>query len=223
MQPTIMNKLLPCLFFSLVAIASGCRQNDPGQERDIPLSQDRSMTSPADTNADVTFYDKESVPGSNTYLPDESGGVSAREYQGLQRFLPRSVPGYDMGSPAGGSTQEVQGMTLTSAEQQWMSSDGATRLRIVITDCGTKEGAYALASTFLFPPEIGSEGAKSINDPASGISGVVVHRADGPESQATFGIAGRYIVDVKGSGGGNRSDEVEKIAREVITNLKGGE
>ncbi len=199
----------------------GCR-DDADTGKDIPLTEDHAMVPRADTNADVEFYDQSNVPQSSSYIPDESGDVSAKSYQGLQGYLPSSVSGYDMAAPAGGSQQEVQGITLNSAEQQWKSSDGGRRMKIVVTDCGTNDGGYALATTFLFPPELGSKEARAINDPNGGLSGVVVYRKEFDETQGTIGVSGRYIVDVKVSGGGDRSAEAEEVAMEVVRMLKSG-
>lgn len=202
-------------------VMTGCRDKaDSG--RDIPLDEDHSMVPRADTSADVEFYDQTSVPQSSSYIPEESGDVSAKSYQGLQDYLPSSVSGYDMASPAGGSQQEMQGITLNSAEQQWKSSDGGRRMKIVVTDCGAKEGGYALATTFLFPPELGSREAKTIGDPKGGLSGVIVYRKEFDETQGTIGVNGRYIIDVKITGGGDRSAEAEEVAMEVAGTVKGG-
>lgn len=212
MQPTIAAVILMAL------TAVGCRDRE-GSDKDVPLNEDHSMTPRVDTSPDVQFYNQEDVPQSSSTIPEESGDVSAKSYQGLGQYLPPSVPGYDMAAPAGGSQQEIQGITLNSAEQQWMSSDGGRRMKIVVTDCGRKEGGYALASTFLFPPELGSKEARPVNDPSAGLRGTIVYRRESDESQGTIGVRGRYIVDVKITGGGDRRAEAEQVALETARGL----
>jgi len=198
--------------------AAGCRDRVDA-DRDVPLTEDDSMAPKADTNADVQFYDEHSVPNSGTYIPEDAAGVSAQGYQSLQSYLPGSVPGYDQASPPGGSEQEVEGAVLRSAEQQWLSADGAARMKIVVTDCGEKSAGYKVATSFLFPSETEAEGATIIRDPSTRLDGVVVYRKDQGESQATLGVAERFVVDVKVRAGDDRRQETEQIAREVAEKL----
>lgn len=210
-----------CAAIILVAIAiTGCDfRRDPG-EAPGPAKADTQHVG-LDTSDATKFFDKEDVPQSGGHLPEESGDVSAREYQGLQEFLPSSVPGFSQAAPPGGSQQEMDGFTLNSAEQQWTTSDGGERLKIIITDCGKKEGGYALGTSLYFPAlETGKDTTvKEFKDASGAGEGVTLYSKKSKVSQVTLGLRGRYIIDIKSTG--NEQDQTLKlktIAKQIIIN-----
>jgi type II secretory pathway pseudopilin PulG len=155
------------------------------------------------------------------------GDTIAMEYKALEEYLPKDIAGYKPeGGPTGNKTS-MQGFSMTTAEQSYVSTGGdansPARIKVTLADYGGTEGAYGVASlplAFAMSSEDDHHrmGSKKFDIPYT--AGIEEYNKDNKDAKVSVGSRYRYWVVVEAS---NQKDDqsamVSSIAADVAKKL----
>lgn len=162
------------------------------------------------------FYDERKAKGDTVAMP----------YKDLQAFLPTAVSGFKAEGEPSGSQQSMQGYSMSTAAQNWVSeaADGG-RVMVTVNDWGGTEGAYGLASLAFamgFSSEDDNQKTESIKPDVPHTSGLYVYQKKTHDVTVTMGTRYRYIITVNLTGAkDDQSQAMVALATEVAKKFDG--
>jgi len=174
---------------------------------------------------------KETMSEQEQFMKERAakGDTIAMPYAELQKFLPTSIDGYKLDGEPSGSQQSMTGFSTSMTEQHWVSTSGDTnnpsRLKVILTDWGGTNGAYALAGlgfALNLQSEDNTHKMRTYKMDIPYTYAIEEYQKDSKESKVTVGTRYRYIINVETENGGeDRTALVTEVATGIAKNLDG--
>lgn len=116
----------------------------------------------------------------------------------LKKFLPGDIDGYTASEPETES-MEMEGLSWSVASKEWKKADGST-IKVTITDYNATEAMWG-AATIMFAMkwsvDNASETSKTIQTDDTFINGHMRYGKQDKSSSVTFGLGGRFVLQVE--------------------------
>ncbi|MCX6140469.1 MAG: hypothetical protein NTX15_06525 [Candidatus Kapabacteria bacterium] len=133
----------------------------------------------------------------------------------LKKFLPGDIDGYTASEPETQS-MDMEGLSWSVASKEWKKVDGST-LKVTITDYNATEAMWG-AATIMFAMKWSTDNAtetsKTIQTDDQFINGHMRYGKQDKSATVTFGLGGRFVLQVDGSNQSS-ADFARSIAERV--------